>query len=267
MNGVPSNADFVGLATPANRLNALPEIITSEGDVTRDFDQNIAPPVALAFSGNFAMTSPSPQSAPRPGAPALWSRSLNGPLGSVSSSKIIDYQMTMEHPTRSLEFAAMIGEMKAPRVIKAKEWLFERPASSVTRRLQQELRAYDNILLPLFCYDLLTEERYAYEYQCPQVFVFDTKSLVIIQFNASNHRDIAYEDCPIDCCVIPRRMNIENQCTMQYALYRLAWRGWIRLSATLESKTLRTGELVRARKSLSLHGYERKYVYWSGEPV
>lgn len=173
----------------------------------------------------------------------------------------------MEHPTRSLELAAMIGEMKAPRVIKAKEWLFERPASSVTRRLQQELRAYDNILLPLFCYDLLTEERYTYEYQCPQVFVFDTKSLVIIQFHASNHHDIANEDCPIDCCVIPRRMNIENQCTMQYALYRLAWRGWIRLSATLESKTLRTGELVRARKSVSLYVYERKYVYWSGEPV
>ena len=163
-NGVPSNADFVSLATPANRLNALLEIVTSEGDVTRDFDQNIALPVALAFSGNLAMTSPSPQSAPQPGAPALWLCSCNRPLGSVSSSKIIDYQMTMEHLTRSLELATMIGEMKAPWVIKAKEWLFERPASSVTHRLQQELRAYDNILLPLFCYDLLTEERYAYEY-------------------------------------------------------------------------------------------------------
>lgn len=148
--GVPSSADFVGLQTPANHLNALPEIISSEGDVTRDFDQNIAPPVALAFSGKSAMTSPSPHSAPQPGAPALWSRSLNGPLGSVSSSKVIDYQMTMEHPIKSLELAAMIGEMKAPRVIKAKEWLFERPASSVTRRLQQELRAYDTILFPSF---------------------------------------------------------------------------------------------------------------------
>ena len=95
-------------------MNALPEIITSEGDVTRDFNQNIAPPVALAFSGNFAMTSPSPQLAPQPGAPALWSRSLNGPLGPASSSKIIDYQMIIEHPIKSLELAAIIGEMKAP---------------------------------------------------------------------------------------------------------------------------------------------------------
>ena len=58
-NGVPLNADFIGLITPANHLNALPEIVTSEGDVTRDFDQNIALLVALAFLGNLAMTSPS----------------------------------------------------------------------------------------------------------------------------------------------------------------------------------------------------------------
>lgn len=110
--------------------------------MTRDFDQNIDPPVALAFSGDSALTSPSPGSRPQPGAPKLWSRSLVGPTGSTTSTKTIDYQMTMSHSVQSLELAAMIGEMKKPRVVKRSEWLFERPASSVTSRLQQELRAY-----------------------------------------------------------------------------------------------------------------------------
>lgn len=89
-----------------------------------------------------------------------------------------------------------------------------------------------------------------------------------MQFRASNHEDIASEDCPIDCCVIPRKIDpyVVNQTTMQYALYRLAWRGWVRLCATLESKTS-GGQLIRARKSLTLHGYTRKYEYWSGRPV
>lgn len=141
-NDIPSSADFVGLQTAANHVNTLLQLISSEGDVTRDFDQNIDPPVALAFSGDSALTSPSPGSRPQPGAPKLWSRSLVGPTGSTTSTKTIDYQMTMSHSVQSLELAAMIGEMKKPRVVKRSEWLFERPASSVTSRLQQELRAY-----------------------------------------------------------------------------------------------------------------------------
>ena len=57
MNRVLLNADFVGLITPVYRLNTLLEIITSEGNITRDFNQNITLPITLAFLGNFAMTS------------------------------------------------------------------------------------------------------------------------------------------------------------------------------------------------------------------
>lgn len=136
-----SSADFIGLRTPANYLNSLPQLISSEGDVTRDFDQNISPPVALAFSGSSALTRASSHSTLQHGAPTLWSRSLIGPTGRTSSTKIIDYQMTMRHPEPLLELATVAGEMKAPRVIKKNEWIFERSASSVTLRLQKELRA------------------------------------------------------------------------------------------------------------------------------
>lgn len=112
--------------------------------------------------------------------------------------------------------------------------------------------------------------RYAYEYRCPQVFVFDTRTLVIVQFRASRPEDIRDEACQIDCCVVPREFDsqVPRQCTMQYALYRLAWRGWVRLCATLGSqRDGRSGEVVRVRKSLSLAGWTRKYEYWSGRPV
>lgn len=96
------------------------------------------------------------------------------------------------------------------------------------------------------------------------------KTLVIVQFRALSLEHIAAEDCPIDICVIPRRMDphLPDQCTMQYALYRFAWRGWICLCVTLDSKERRPEELMCVRKSLlSLSGLTRKYEYFSGRPV
>lgn len=141
----PSAADYVGLQTPATVLNTCRELISTEGDVTRDFDQNIIPPVALAFSGDSAWSMPRPGSHPVPGAPKLWSRSLvgvNGSGASTSTTRTVDYQMTMHHEESSLDSAAMIGEMKRPRAIKRKEWTFEQRQSGNTIRLAQELRAY-----------------------------------------------------------------------------------------------------------------------------
>ncbi|KAJ5454946.1 hypothetical protein N7530_012715 [Penicillium desertorum] len=252
-SATPSAADYLGLQTPANALNTHQELISSEGDVTRDFDQNIIPPVALAFSGQSAWSCPRPESQPVIGAPMLWSRSLVGANGSSSSNaRTVDYQMMMQHQVSSLDSAAMIGEMKKPRVIRRNEWTFQISSSSSTLRLAQELRAY------------------AFLYRCPQVFVFDMRTLVIVQFRALSPQDISAEDCPIDICVIPRTPNpdMRDPCTMQYALYRLGWRGWVRLCATLASKEdRRSGEIIRARTSLSLGGLTRKYVYWSGNPI
>lgn len=109
--------------------------------------------------------------------------------------------------------------------------------------------------------------RYAWHYRCPQIFIFDSRSAVIVQFRATSFENIKKADCPIDCCVIPRAIQVPNQCTINYALYRLAWRGWIRLCATLESTTDDLGNLVRTRKSVSINGYRRKNKYWSGDPV
>lgn len=96
------------------------------------------------------------------------------------------------------------------------------------------------------------------------------RTLVIVQFRALSLDDIAAEDCPIDCCVIPRGIDpqMRGQCTMQYALYRLSWRGWVRLCATLGSKERRPEEFVRVRTSLPpLSGLTRKYEYFSGSPI
>ena len=124
-----STADSVGLDTPAFPLNDFPQVVSSEGDVTRDFDQGISPLVAVAFSGGS-----------RFGSPSLYLRSTVGTT-STSESKIVDFQATMGHQERSLERPAMIGEMKKPRAIRRREWLFEADPSIVTRRLQKELRA------------------------------------------------------------------------------------------------------------------------------
>ncbi|KAJ5249476.1 hypothetical protein N7524_011792 [Penicillium chrysogenum] len=146
-SATPSAADYLGLQTPANALNTHQELMSSEGDVTRDFDQNIIPPVALAFSGQSAWSCPRPESQPVIGAPMLWSRSLVGANGSSSSNaRTVDYQMMMQHQVSSLDSAAMIGEMKKPRVIRRNEWTFQVGPSSSTLRLAQELRAYDPIV-------------------------------------------------------------------------------------------------------------------------
>lgn len=135
-----SDADFVGLRTTVYPLNVFPQLVSSEGDVTRDFDQSIIAPVTLAFSGKHS--SSIARSDPRqviPIAPALWSRSI---VGNSSTSKVVDYQATMSHSQSSLEAAAVIGEMKKPRSIQRGEWLLSHPVSGVTDRLQSELRAY-----------------------------------------------------------------------------------------------------------------------------
>jgi hypothetical protein len=98
--------------------------------------------------------------------------------------------------------------------------------------------------------------------------LFDGRTLVLVQFRALSAEDIQREDCVVDICVVPREFQGEpNQCTAQYALYKLACAGWQRLSTTLGFREDRSGTLTRARVHLSLDGFTRKYEYWSGKPI
>jgi hypothetical protein len=107
----------------------------------------------------------------------------------------------------------------------------------------------------------LTRSRYACEYSCPQIFIFDSVSLVIVQFRASSVEDIASPDCSIDCCVVPREPNHHHdQCTIQYALYRLAWRGWHRLCSSLATKAS-----ARSYLSVRHERLKRRSIFWSGD--
>lgn len=124
----PSAADFIGLEAPASLLNHVTQVVSREGEVTRDFDQNLGLPLALAFS---------PDS---PFSPTLWSRSLVGRRNETSSMKTIDYQMMMPHSKRKLGLAAAAGEMKSLGVIDPLEWKGKAGMSAKTAKLQQELR-------------------------------------------------------------------------------------------------------------------------------
>lgn len=138
-----SNADYIGLQTPTHMLNMFKYEVESEADVTMDFNHLMVPCLAKAFSGACALTSPGRDSAVLPGAPLLWPRSQVGPTGSIISSMMVDYQMTMPHSGRDLESAAMIGEMKRPLTVRGGEWGSRGPVSTATTKLQRELRGYD----------------------------------------------------------------------------------------------------------------------------
>ncbi|KAK4203786.1 hypothetical protein QBC40DRAFT_166515 [Triangularia verruculosa] len=174
----------------------------------------------------------------------MWPRSQAGSTGPTNTNVTVDYQLTWPGPSHLLERAAMIGELKQPAVIIPEEWTTNRNPSTTTQRLQREMRGY------------------AYHYQCPQVFVFDSVHLLLLQFRAQNRDQIRNEACHVDCCVIPRYYISEDQCTIQYALYRLAWRGWARLSATLAGQNS-----TRMPLAVALDGIPRAYEWWSGTPL
>ncbi|KAL2015109.1 hypothetical protein VTK56DRAFT_6309 [Thermocarpiscus australiensis] len=225
---LPSEVDYIGLQNPVHPLNVAHQMIQSEGDGDRDFYQNFEPPFRLAFSGW----------------PFLWPRSLLGPTGPTDTSVTVDYQLTWPGENRLLERATMVGELKQPYVIIPEEWS-EKPPGDITRRLQRQMRGY------------------AHRYKCPQVFVFDSVHLLILQFRAASRDEIKSQECDVDCCIIPREELFPGlQCTIQYALYRLAWRGWMRLSATLAGQN-------SARKPLdvAVDGIPRVYEWWSGRPA
>jgi hypothetical protein len=125
---LPSEVDDIGLQYSAHPLNLTHQAILSEGDVTRDFDQNFEP-FRLAFSYG----------------PFLWPRSLCGPTGPTNTPVTVDYQFTWPGLNPLLERAAIIGEQKQPYVIIPSEWTPSQGGwadnpGDMTKRLQREMR-------------------------------------------------------------------------------------------------------------------------------
>ncbi|KAK0701106.1 hypothetical protein B0T21DRAFT_321997 [Apiosordaria backusii] len=114
--------------------------------------------------------------------------------------------------TYSVKFGATrtvlaIGEMKR-NLVDPRLWQGGDISSSASqKKLSQELRGY------------------ADKYQCPQVFCFDGKTLLLLQFRANRVEDILKENCPVDCWVLPRASSFT---TLRSALYMLLVQGFRR---------------------------------------
>lgn len=101
------------------------------------------------------------------------------------------------------------------------------------------------------------------------MFLYDGITLVLANIRAKNRKEIQNPRCKIDICVIPRERPRAgsrapnwgaDQCTVQYALYWLVYRGWRRLSATLED----AGHGERDSLPVTIGRYTRAYEEWSG---
>ncbi|KAM0439584.1 hypothetical protein ACHAPT_000676 [Fusarium lateritium] len=96
----------------------------------------------------------------------------------------------------------VIGEMKR-NLIRVDSW-YQGTLTEPQQRLARELRGH------------------ADKYQCPQVFCWDGRTLLILQFRAQTASDIRDANCEVDCWLLPLNTNI---CTLRYALYRLLVQG------------------------------------------
>ncbi|KAK8070321.1 Protein kinase-like domain [Apiospora phragmitis] len=181
------------LNTAVHSLNTKVERIVMEAEVQRDFDRNLGLPLALAFQS----------------APFLEERSQAGPPSSTTSSKTIDSFFSFGRGSH--EIPCIIGDLKKPGTIKPREWNRAETMSSLSNKLGQEIRGY------------------AHLYKCPQVFIYDSLHLLLVQFQARNQDEIKNAQCPVDVWVLPRLTHDVNVCTVRYALYWMACRGLMRI--------------------------------------
>ena len=68
--------------------------------------------------------------------------------------------------------------------------------------------------------------RYASKYRCPQIFCFDGRTLLLLQFKATVASDIKSPDCIAECWAIPR-VN-PTGVSLRHALYRFLAQGFRR---------------------------------------
>lgn len=119
-------SDIDRLDRSAYRLNYLDRIdIQSEGDVDRDFYQNFALPVSLAWQKNGQFLQ----------------RSLSGPPGPTHTDKTVDHLYSWQvGGVAENERCQVIGEMKQYDVIIVNEWTGAAEKKDITKRLGREIR-------------------------------------------------------------------------------------------------------------------------------
>ncbi|KAK5999104.1 hypothetical protein PT974_01493 [Cladobotryum mycophilum] len=120
-------------------------------------------------------------------------------------------------------------------VIDVGEWLVGSLFTYRQRQLSRELREY------------------AYAYDCPQVFCFDGKSFLMLQFRVDSPEFIKDPDCPVDCWVFPRD-NVGG-CAIRYAFYRLMAQGLRRYQSFWP--------LLRYLADVPIHSR----VFFNGQPI
>ncbi|KAL2017268.1 hypothetical protein VTK56DRAFT_2380 [Thermocarpiscus australiensis] len=160
-------------------LNNTTEWLQSEGDSVRTFYTHVSHPIQLAFHTN--------------GQSFMIQRSESGPLGPTQVSQTVDF--TWGYGDRCV----MIGELKRHRMIDAKAWRGEVPASHNRRWLGKELRAY------------------CYKYNCFAGSVFDGKYLLVLVFQGRALEEIRSQACPVIGLLFSR-----NCATLRYGLFRVA---------------------------------------------
>ncbi|TQV95309.1 hypothetical protein IF1G_06296 [Cordyceps javanica] len=136
--------------------------------------------------------------------PPVLQSSHNKPLSETAIPENVDSTYSVRLGNN--KHAIAIGEMKR-NLIHAQSWQAGWLVPGAQQMLSQELRGY------------------AHKYKCPQVYCFDGKTLLLLQFRAVKFEAIEDENCPVDCWVLQAN---KSRCTLRYALYRLLAQGWRR---------------------------------------
>ncbi|KAK5998643.1 hypothetical protein PT974_01024 [Cladobotryum mycophilum] len=181
------NDDEKRLKEPAAFPNLRSWRLETEADIEHWWHTEISDPVLSAWAKY----------------PRLQQTCHTQPLSNISIAENIDatYAMYMGN----LRVPVVIGEIKR-NLIDQDVWQSGALTEAQTK-LARELRGY------------------AVKYECPQVFCWDGRTLLLLQFRAQMASQMLAEDCPVDCWVIP--INNSN-CTFRYALYRLLAQGFRR---------------------------------------
>ncbi|KAL2160783.1 hypothetical protein VTH06DRAFT_980 [Thermothelomyces fergusii] len=181
--------DVLRLASPAVPPNKRSWRLETEADCELMFHTEISNIVMAAWTQYCQVTQ---------------SSHIKPPTGNVAEEVDATYSIRLN---RSRKVIA-IGEMKR-NIIAESAWASGNVLNVETQvRLSKELRGY------------------AHKYQCPQVFCFDGKTLLLLQFRADTLDHICDPHCAVDCWVLPMK---SSAVPLRYALYRLLLQGFRRL--------------------------------------
>ncbi|POR35496.1 Uncharacterized protein TPAR_04311 [Tolypocladium paradoxum] len=191
--------------------------LDTEGDIVNWFNTEVSNVVLPAWSA----------------CPALLQTAEAKPLSAATISQCADTTFSVKPANTAC--AVAIGEMKR-NLIEPDDWCTGSIEKSSQKTLSRELRGY------------------ADKYECPQLFVFDGATLVILQFRARNKEEVKHPGCEVDCWVIPR--NNPGGCSLRYALHRLLVQGFRRCQGWTGSQQQTVGGVRMAYRE-----------FYTGRPV